>query len=245
MNSWYTTEGAPYPLGVSYIAADDAYNFALYSKNGGAVTLLLYTVADTIVPAVTVVLDPAIHKSQHIWHCRVSKAGLNGAEYYAYSVSASPDIPGEPAYWQAFDPEKILLDPYAREVFFPAAFDPAAACQPGSNAGKAPLGYIHAGANAFDWQGDSGISHDGDLIIYELHVKGFTMNPNSGVAADVQGTFAGITAKVPYLQSLGITAVELMPSHQYDPGGNDYWGYSTLNFFSPQGNTLPIHRPVL
>jgi len=233
MNSWYTTEGAPFPMGVSYIQAEDAYNFALYSKNAGQVNLLLYNSASFTVPVVTKVLDFNVNKSQRIWHCRIPAAQLNGAIYYAYQVFGNPNIPGEPAYWQHFDPDKVLLDPYAREVFFPPGFDPVTACQPGSNVGKAPLGYIPPTTDVFDWQNDDMVKHEGDLVIYEMHVRGFTMGAGSGVDPKIQGTYAGVTAKIPYLKSLGITAVELMPVHQFDPSGNNYWGYNTLNFFAP------------
>ena len=72
-----------------------------------------------------------------------------------------------------------------------------------------------------------------DLIIYEMHVRGFTPRENSGVADAERGTFAGIVAKIPYLQRLGVTAVELLPVQQFDPQEGNYWGYMTLNFFSP------------
>ena len=233
MDSWYSIEGAPFPMSVNYIAADDAFNFALYSKNAGSVTLLFYNDQSFTEPVATKTLDFLVNKSQRIWHCRIPRQQLNGAIYYAYQISGNPNIPDEPSYWQHFDHEKILLDPYAREVFLPPAFDPAAACQPGSNAGKAPLGYLFAGNTIFDWQGDDMIKHEGDLIIYEMHVRGFTMGTGSGVTAGIEGTYAGVTAKIPYLKGLGITAVELMPIHQFDPSGSNYWGYNTLNFFSP------------
>ncbi|HEY4325356.1 MAG TPA: isoamylase [Mucilaginibacter sp.] len=233
MDSWYATEGAPSPMGVTYIQVEDAYNFAVYSKNAGSVSLLLYSDASFTVPVLTKILDFTINKSQRIWHCRIPASQLNEAIYYAYQITGNPNIQDEPAYWQRFDPEKVLLDPYAREVFFPPGFDPAAACQPGSNAGKAPLGYIHADTELFDWENDAITKHDSDLVIYEIHVCGFTKGANSNVEPMVQGTYAGITAKIPYLKALGITAVELMPVHQFDPSGNNYWGYNTLNFFSP------------
>src|SRR6202043_3916048 len=72
-----------------------------------------------------------------------------------------------------------------------------------------------------------------DLIVYELHVKGFTARSNSGVSTENRGTFAGLAEKIPYLKRLGITAVELMPVHQCDPQEGSFWGYMTLNFFSP------------
>lgn len=75
--------------------------------------------------------------------------------------------------------------------------------------------------------------HSHDLIIYEMHVRGFTADPSSEVAPEKRGTFAGVIEKIPYLRKLGITAVELMPVFQFDPGEDNYWGYMPLNFFSP------------
>ncbi len=72
-----------------------------------------------------------------------------------------------------------------------------------------------------------------DAVIYELHVKGFTARENSGVKPAKRGTFAGLTEKIPYLKDLGITIVELLPVHQFDPQEGNYWGYMTLHFFSP------------
>src|ERR1700738_4577702 len=85
----------------------------------------------------------------------------------------------------------------------------------------------------FEWAGDRPPHHESDAIIYELHVKGFTKNPNSGVDPARAGTYAGLVEKIPYLKDLGITVVELMPIFQRDPQEGDYWGYMPLNFFAP------------
>jgi glycogen operon protein len=135
--------------------------------------------------------------------------------------------------WQQFDPDKVLLDPYAQAVLFPPGFDRSAACRSGTNAGKAPLGRICASNDVFDWGNDAPLRHDSDLVIYEMHVKGFTANANSGVNEGHRGKFAGVIDKIPYLIELGVTAVELMPVHQFDPSEGNYWGYNTLNFFAP------------
>ncbi|RXF72612.1 glycogen debranching enzyme GlgX [Arcticibacter tournemirensis] len=230
MNLWYSKEGAPHPLGVSFIPDEEAYNFALYSKNASAIDLLLYRENEYDEPVVTIHLDPLKNKSQRIWHCRVKKSELQGAAFYGYRVDGP--LGPEPGYLHQFDPEKILLDPYAKEVIFPPAFSREAAEESGSNAGKAPLGMIST-EEYFDWQDDKPVRHAHDLIIYEMHVKGFTKNPNSGVSKEKQGTFAGIIEKIPYLKELGITAVELMPVHQFDPTEKNYWGYMPLNFFAP------------
>src|SRR5581483_6768774 len=75
--------------------------------------------------------------------------------------------------------------------------------------------------------------HTSETVIYELHVKGFTMRENSGVSPSTRGSYAGLIEKIPYLKELGVTVVELMPIHQYDPQEGNYWGYMPLNFFSP------------
>ncbi|MGH8067105.1 MAG: glycogen debranching protein [Candidatus Entotheonellia bacterium] len=231
MTSWATVEGAPFPQGVTWIEDEQAYNFALYSKHADSVTLLLYREDDVVHPILATRLDYRHHKSWRIWHCRLPKAALHGAQYYAYVVSGPR--PRGRFEWHHFDPQKILLDPYAKAVFFPATFDRRAAMKPGLNDGKAPLGYLCACEDVFDWRGDERPHHESDLIIYELHVKGFTNHPSSHVSPDKQGTYAGLIQKIPYLQELGVTAVELMPVFQYDPQEGNYWGYMPLSFFAP------------
>ena len=105
--------------------------------------------------------------------------------------------------------------------------------RPGSNMGRAPLGVLFEEHAEFDWGDDRVRFHEHDLVIYEMHVRGFTRNPNSGVTPGRAGTFLGVVDKIPHLQELGITAVELLPVHQFDPQENNYWGYMTLNFFAP------------
>jgi len=94
----------------------------------------------------------------------------------------------------------------------------------------------------FEWGDEERPRHDGDLIIYEMHVRAFTMNQNSGVESAQRGTFGGIIKKIPYLQQLGITAVELMPVFEYDDTEPNYWGYMPLNFFSPHHRYATAHR---
>lgn len=231
MMDWFAAEGTPFPLGATWVEEASAWNFALYSKDAESVTLLLYTKSDLTNPIYTYRFDYLRNKSGRIWHCRVAEGVLRGARYYAYSV-AGPQSRGECA-WHCFDPDKVLLDPYALSVFFPPAFDRAAAARPGSNAGKAPLGVLAAAGEPFDWGDDRRPRHQSDTVIYELHVRGFTNNPNSEVTPDHRGTFSGIVEKIPYLNDLGITAVELMPVFQYDPQEGGCWGYMPLNFFAP------------
>jgi isoamylase len=232
--TWAAREGSTTPLGVTWIPADNSYNFALYSKYAESVTVLLYRPDDVIHPTCSYHFDGLKHKTGRIWHARIPKSEMPEARYYAYSIDGPPPS-GNRFERHAFNPNKILLDPYAKAVFFPTGFDRAAALGSGSNAGKAPLGVLCEcqEEGAFDWGDDPRPHHDGDLIIYEMHVRGFTMNPNSGVSAEKRGTFTGVMEKIPYLQELGVTAVELMPVFQFDAMEPNYWGYMPLNFFSP------------
>jgi glycogen operon protein len=96
--------------------------------------------------------------------------------------------------------------------------------------------------STFDWSGVRSPHHESDAVIYELHVKGFTKNPNSGVDPSRAGAYAGLVEKIPYLKELGVTVVELMPVFQRDPQEGDYWGYMPLNFFAPHAQYASTHR---
>jgi isoamylase len=229
--SWPAIEGSPTPLGVSYVPEQRAFNFALYSRYAHKVTLLLYGADDFVTPLREIWLVPLVHKTKRVWHYRLPEDELQEAVYYAYSIDGPP--PQGPYRWHAFDPEKILHDPYAKRIFFPPDFSREAARRKGSNAGRAPLGLIRAQDEPFEWSRGRQPRHYSDAVIYEMHVRGFTASPTSGVAAPKAGTFAGITEKIPYLQELGVTIVELMPVYQFDPQENNYWGYMPLNFFAP------------
>ncbi len=236
---WAATEGLPFPLGPTRLEEEGTYNFALYSKHAESVTLLLYTQYDSVNPVRTYQFDYLRNKTGRIWHCRIPFESMRDAYYYAYSVDGP--VPNGQFEWHWFDRSKTLLDPYAKSVVFPPAFDRLAAARPGSNAGKAPLGVLMGDRERFDWQGDHRPRHEADTVIYELHIGGFTRNPNSGVKDSVRGTFAGLIEKIPYLKDLGITVVELMPIFQYDPSDGNYWGYMPLNFFPPHDGYLSKH----
>jgi len=235
--TWEEAEGNPLPLGVKWIEEEQAFNFAVHSEHAESVTLLLYSPADLVNPLLTFQLDFLHNKSGRIWHYRVPVTKLGAACYYAYSVSGET-IP----QLHSFDPQKVLLDPYAKCIFFPPGFDRNLAMREGSNAGSAPLGVLSDHRSTFDWSGDRRPHHESDAIIYELHVKGFTKNPNSGIDASRAGTYAGLVEKIPYLKELGVTIVELMPVFQRDPQEGDYWGYMPLNFFAPHAQYASTHR---
>lgn len=226
---WEAEDGAPAPLGVVWIAEENAYNFALFSRNATGVTLLLYSEHNLVTPVHQHIFNHYHNKSGQIWHCRVPLEAAQEAKYYAYRV----DGPYEPRLGHRFNQQKLLLDPYAPAVFFPPNYSRAAATRPGSNEGMAPLGVLPPREKTIPATRPPRPTHTHDAIIYELHVKGFTARANSGVAPEKRGTFAGLIEKIPYLQDLGVTIVELLPVYQYDPQEGSYWGYMTLHFFSP------------
>jgi len=246
MNRWHTFEGAPHPLGATWIAEEQAYNFALYSKHATGVVLLLYADRDVVNPVFTRRLIYPYNKTGRIWHCRVRASDAHEAKFYAYSVEG----PFEPEEGHRFDSHKILLDPYARIVSFPTDFSREAASRSGSNAGRAPLGLLPSQDGAFDWGDERRPEHPHDTVIYELHVRGFTQSPTSGVPNGANGTYQGLIEKIPYLTKLGVTAVELMPVQQRDPQERNYWGYMPLGFFvagdefmrTQKGNNNPYNQ---
>jgi len=144
-----------------------------------------------------------------------------------------------------FDPAKLLLDPYGRGVVVPKNYSRDAARLEGDNTATAMKSVV-VDSHAYDWEGDTPLHRPSSrTIIYEMHVRGFTRHPNSGVADKLRGTYAGLIEKLPYLQQLGITAIELLPVFQFDaqdspPGRINYWGYAPVSFFcSASGLQLP------
>jgi glycogen operon protein len=130
------------------------------------------------------------------------------------------------------------VDPYGRVVAVPPDYSRDLASRPGENTAAAMKSVV-ADLGRYDWEGDQPLKRPfARTIIYELHVGGFTKHPNSGVAKEKRGTFAGLIEKIPYLTDLGVTAVELLPIFQFDaqdspPGLVNYWGYSPVSFFAP------------
>lgn len=224
-------DGAPNPPGATYLEHEQAWNFSLASRHASGVTLLLYDQRDPATPILSCTLDPIRNRTGTHWHVAIPAAAMTRAAYYAYRVEG-PRRNGNGGHKHAFDPDKILHDPYAKAVYFPPGFDRQAAIAPGSNAGRAPLSVLPRRKDPFDWGDDHPIRHAHDLIIYELHVRGFTRHPSSGVPEHLRGTFAGLVEKIPYLLDLGVTAIELMPVYQFDPQEGNYWGYMPLSFFA-------------
>lgn len=229
-NDWESRNGCPSPLGVSWVVRRQAYNFALFSQHAEKVELLFFT-EESLTDAVYLhVFDRRRNRSGSVWHCRIPLITVAGARYYAYRIaSLSSDTDSQ---FAAIDEEKLLLDPYAKSVFFPEPFDRNRALHVGSNVGVAPLALLNDCHCCLESGERNGNRHGSDLIIYEMHARGFTRHPSSGVAPETRGTFSGIVKKIPYLKSLGVTAIELMPVFQFDPQDGNYWGYMPLNFFA-------------
>jgi glycogen operon protein len=224
-----TVTAASAPLGAS--VTDAGVNFSIYSRDATAVELLLFDDADARRPSRAIVLEPRRDRTFHYWH--VCVPGLAAGQVYAYRAHG----PFAPERGLRFDPGKVLLDPYGRAVAVPAAYDRAAARRAGDNTAVAMKSVV-ADVARYDWDGDRPLQRPlVETLIYEMHVRGFTRHPSSGVTASRRGTYAGLIEKIPYLQDLGITAVELLPVFQFDPhdapGGVNYWGYQPVSFFAP------------
>ncbi|MCL4267011.1 MAG: glycogen debranching protein GlgX [Anaerolineae bacterium] len=239
--SLITGPGHSFPIGAT--VQSGGVNFCLYSRAGTAVELLLFADANDAHPHHTIPLDPFLNRTFHYWHVFVP--GIGAGQVYAYRVHG----PFAPEQGHRFDPEKTLLDPYGRALAIPRHFSREAAKQPGDNTAVA-LKSVVVNPHSYDWEGDEPLRRPfSQTIIYEMHVGGFTRHPNSGIAADKRGTYAGLVAKIPYLKSLGVTAVELLPVFHFDeedaPDGRvNYWGYSPISFFAPHAGYSHNKEPL-
>ena len=224
--------GAAHPIGTT--VRPDGVNFSLFSESATDVVLLLFDAADSIEPAQILRFDPFQNKTFHFWHAFVR--GCTPGVYYAFRVGG----PYDPAAGHRFNSNKVLIGPYARGIS-KRLWNRAAAVSIDDNLATSMRCAVVDTA-AYDWEGDGPLNRPPhESIIYELHVGGFTKSPSAGVTHP--GTFSGVIEKIPYLQNLGITAVELLPVCEFDdsdvslnPAGEplrNYWGYSTLGFFSP------------
>jgi isoamylase len=217
--------GTSYPLGAT--VQPGGVNFSVYSKNATLVELLLFDTEDALKPERVVSLSPQEHRTYHYWHVFVPDLGPG--QVYAFRALGSFD----PERGLRFDESKVLLDPYSRAVAVPKAYDRRA-----SNTAVA-MKSIVADPGSYDWEGDLPLQRPFvETVTYELHIRGFTRHPSSAVKPEKAGTFAGLIEKIPYLADLGITAVELMPTFQFDaadaPAGHvNFWGYSPVSFFAP------------
>ncbi|HEY0042415.1 MAG TPA: glycogen debranching protein GlgX [Flavisolibacter sp.] len=233
--------GYPFPLGASWDG--QGVNFALYSDNATAIELCLF---DQDSNAVEIARIRVKERTNHIWHVYIP--GLSPGQLYGYRVYG----PYEPQNGHRFNPNKLLIDPYAKAISGTIEWnDSLFGYELGhpeedlsyNDQDSAP--YIPKSVvidQRFDWEGDKlpRIPYH-RTIIYETHVKGFTkLHP--GIPEEIRGTYAAIghPVTIQYLKELGITAIELMPIHQFvldkflaDKGLSNYWGYNTIGFFAP------------
>jgi glycogen operon protein len=222
--------GQSSPLGATI--AGGGVNFSLFSRAATGVELVFFDREDDRSPSRALRINPVTNRTYHYWHVFVPD--VRPGQIYGYRVEGPPAA----GNGLRFDPEKILLDPYGRGVVVPKTYNREAAEQEGDNAASAMKNVV-VDPNAYDWEGDVPLHRpSARTVIYEMHVRGFTRHPSSGVGEKARGTYAGLIEKIPYLQQLGITAVELLPVFQFDaldcpPGKINYWGYAPISFFAP------------
>ncbi|HET9663374.1 MAG TPA: glycogen debranching protein GlgX, partial [Burkholderiales bacterium] len=234
--------GDPYPLGATWDGS--GVNFALFSAHATEVDLCLFDSAEAAAESQRLSLP---RRTDNVWHGYVP--ALGPGQLYGYRVHG----PYDPEQGHQFNPRKVLLDPYAqgigrplawREEIFGYQFDGASLDVEMDNrdsAAFAPLGVVMD--NSFAWDGDRAPRTPWrDTLIYELHVKGFTMR-HPGVPEPLRGTYLGLAsdAAIAHFKSLGVTAIELLPVHHHVDehrlvklGLTNYWGYNTLAYFAPE-----------
>jgi isoamylase len=222
--------GRSFPLGATYF--DGGVNFCVYSHNCKSIELLLFDDYDDPVPTRVIHLDPGINHTFYYWHIFVK--GLKAGQLYGYRVKG----PNNPSLGLRYDGEKVLIDPYARAVMYGDNYSRKAAQRPGDNCVQSMKSVV-VDHRDYDWEGDTPLQRPfSNAVIYEMHVAGFTRHPSSGINPPIRGTYIGLIEKIPYLQELGVTAVELMPVQQFDeqdvnPPLKNYWGYNPVVFFAP------------
>ncbi len=227
--------GQPAPLGAT--VQEGGVNFSLFSDHATAVELLLFDRYDQPTPTHVIRLDPASNRTYYYWHVFVP--GIGDGQIYGYRVYG----PYEPEEGHRYNPAKVLLDPYTRAVAYGDNWCRTEACGDGDNTYSA-LKCVVVALAGYDWGGDSPLQRPmRDTVIYETHVRGLTIHPSARVR--FPGTYRGLTEKIPHLNALGVTAVELLPVQQFDPQEvsrcnpltgeplTNYWGYAPVAFFAP------------
>ncbi|MCP1364233.1 glycogen debranching protein GlgX, partial [Halomonas sp. BBD48] len=242
--------GAPLPMG-AHIHGEGA-NFALFSRHARRVHLELFELPEDAEPARVIRLDPFRNRTGDVWHVWVN--GIRPGQLYAYRL----DGPCQPEEGHRFNFHKLLLDPYARAITLNSNWDygPARDYDPSTleltrsmldSADAMPKCIVIQ--DDFDWQDDLPPRHPwSKTVIYETHVRGFTRHPSADVMHP--GTYRGLMEKIPYLKELGVTALELMPVHEFNErqlpeihpltGESftvyNYWGYNSVGYFAPKAS---------
>ncbi|CAI0387969.1 unnamed protein product [Linum tenue] len=235
LGKFQVSEGHPAPFGAT--ARDGGVNFSVYSSNAVAAALCLISLSDLSKGRVTaeIPLHPVANKTGDIWHVFLKGDFKDMLYGYRFDGKYAPE------QGHYFDPSKILLDPYARAVVSRDEFGVVAQKD---NCWPQMACMIPSGEDEFDWEGDLPLKlPQRELLIYEMHVRGYTKHESSG--AEKPGTYLGIVEKLDHLKDLGVNCIELMPCqefneleyYKYNSVMGDYkmnfWGYSTINFFSP------------
>lgn len=230
--------GDPQPFGATL--KPNGINFSIFSKHATSVTLVLFVTGEND-PIAEISLDPNLNKTGDVWHIFIR--GMDSKIRYGYRIDMQPN----PApHLHLFDPSVILIDPYAKALSGGSVWG-----QPYRRTGEADEGQKIRKRrslvleNTFDWEDCRPINLPlSDSIIYELHIRGFTCHPSSGVKHP--GTFLGLIEKIPYLKELGVTAVELLPINEFEEGDTrlvnpftnlpilNFWGYHPICFFAPK-----------
>lgn len=245
--------GCPFPQGA--MATADGVNFSIFAEGAEAVDLCLF---DTDGREERRIRMPEC--TTGVWHCHLS--GIAVGQAYGYRVHG----PYEPERGLRFNPNKVLLDPYAKGLARPLEWDDSLfGYSMGDPSGdlsfdsrdSAPFASLGCVVDhEFDWEGDQPPRRPWyDSIIYEAHVKGATMR-HPEISEKIRGTYAGMASApfIRHLQKLGVTALELMPVHHFlhdrhliERGQANYWGYNTLGFFIPEPSyaSSPEPRAVL
>ncbi len=238
--------GEPYPLGANWIEREDGVNFSLFSENAEKVELLLYSPANQKYPKEVIEVK---NKTGDIWHTFVP--GLRPGQLYAYRVYG----PYKPEIGLRFNPNKVLIDPYAKAINGNVIWNDALF---GYKIGNDDLSFNERDSSEFvpksvvinpyfNWDDENFYKMKKriplkDTVIYEVHVKGFT-KLRVDLPENIRGTYAGLASRqmIDYLKDLGITTVELMPVFHFidqrflvEKGLVNYWGYDPINFFSPE-----------
>jgi glycogen operon protein len=243
-------EGSPLPMGTQ--KSGKGVNFALFSRHATGVQLELFDHPEDAAPARVIDLDPARNRTGDVWHMWVG--GIGSGQLYAYRV----DGPYEPSKGHRFNFNRLLLDPCASAISRLPAWDFVSARGYDSSGPEQDLSFSKLDNSRsmpkcvfvdepFDWGGDQPLRHPwSKTVIYETHVRGFTIHPKAGV--EHPGTYRGLIEKIAHLRTLGVTAVELMPVQEFNEGPvtwrnprtnerlRNYWGYDPVVFRVPKAS---------
>lgn len=227
-----TERGRPLPIGVS--SSHDGLNFALLCRHGTAVSLVIQPMEGNDRPIAEIALHPRLNRTGDHWHIQVAGLPPQGFRY-------GWRVDGPAGAGHRYDPTQLLLDPASPLISDGAVW--AATCEVDRH--RTSRRSLYFRGPRYDWEADAPpLVPLEESVVYEVHVRGFTCHPSSAVSKP--GTFAALIEKIPYLKWLGVTAIELLPIHEFDecdcPFTNpetgernrNFWGYNTIAFAAPK-----------